>query len=300
MKLKTKKTIAIIVVVVLAVFIAGFYLFDNTTKGMIAYYAWKAMSSDSGKGSYGDINGIKLYYEVHGKGEPILLLHGGTVFIESFYLQIPPLAREFMVIAPDSRGHGRSGDTDSPLSYSAMASDMVQLLKKLGIPRAHVVGWSDGGIIGIDLALRHPEMVNRLVLIGANFDVAGLTAENVESTRKMTPDSPQFAEVRDFYNRIAPDPKHWPVLINKIRKMWLSQPHYSRQDLQRIKSPTLIIAGENDVIREAHTLEMSRFIKGSQHLIIPKASHLVPIEQYETVNREIIGFLKESGKPGRP
>jgi len=219
--------------------------------------------------------------------------YGGTVFIESFCRQIPALAREFMVIAPDSRGHGRSGDTDAPLSYRTMADDMVQLLRILNIPRAHIVGWSDGGIIGMDIALRHPEMVNRLVLIGANFDVSGLTAKNIESTKKLTPDAPEFAEVRDFYDRIAPEPKRWPVLIDKIKTMWLSQPHYSPNELRRIKSPALIIAGENDVIRESHTKEMARLIRGSRHLIVRGASHLVPIEKYETVNREIIGFLKD-------
>ena len=290
---KSKKILIIVIILVCAVCVGGFLALDKATNGILSYYSWKTTSSDSGKGTYSDINGITLYYEVHGKGEPLLLLHGGTAFIESFCRQIPALAREFMVIAPDSRGHGRSGDTDAPLSYRTMADDMVQLLKILNIPRAHIVGWSDGGIIGMDIALRHPEMVNKLVLIGANFDVSGLAAEYIESTKKLTPDAPEFAEVRDFYNRIAPEPKRWPVLIDKIKTMWLSQPHYSPNELRRIKSPALIIAGENDVIRESHTKEMARLIRGSRHLIVPGASHLVPIEKYETVNREIIGFLKD-------
>jgi pimeloyl-ACP methyl ester carboxylesterase len=295
MSSKSKKILIIVLILACAACAGGFFALDKATNGILSYYIWKTTSSNSGKGDYSEINGIAMYYEVHGKGEPLLLLHGGTVFIESFCRQIPALAREFMVIAPDSRGHGRSGDTDAPLCYRAMADDMVQLLEKLNIPRAHIVGWSDGGIIGIDLALRRPEMVDKLVLIGANFDVSGLTAESIEQMKKMTPYSSELAEVRDFYNRIAPDPTHWPVLINKIKGMWLSQPHYSRKELQKIKSPTLIIAGENDVIRTSHTLEMAGLIKRSRHLIVPGASHLVPIERHEIVNREIIGFLKEPG-----
>lgn len=287
------KKVAIALSILLIVFIAaGIFLVDTETRHVAAYYAWKTFSRDSGSGRHADVNGVRLYYEVHGAGEPLLLLHGGTAFIESFYRQIPALARQFMVIAPDSRGHGRSQDAGISLRYDLMASDMARLLDKLGIPSAYIVGWSDGGIIGIDLAIRRPRLVKKLVTIGANVRVDGLTAEALESIRTLGPESPMLAEVRQFYTFIAPRPEYWPVLVGRVRKMWLSQPNYSALELSRIQAPVLVIAGERDDIRREHTIEIARSIPGARYEIVAGATHQVPIEKSDLVNSEIIRFLK--------
>ncbi len=296
MKPLVKKLTIALVLLLVVIAAAGFFLVNTETGRVAAYYAWKTFSRDSGSGQYADVNGVRLYYEVHGKGEPLLLLHGGTAFIESFYRQIPALAREFMVIAPDSRGHGRSQDAGASLRYDLMASDMARLLDELGIPSAYIVGWSDGGIIGIDLAIRRPGLVKKLVAIGANVRVDGLTAEALESIRTLGPESPMLAEVRQFYTLVAPRPEYWPVLVGRVRKMWLSQPNYSARELSRIKAPVLVIAGEKDDIRGEHTIEIARSIPGARYEIVAGATHQVPIEKPDLVNGEIIRFLKGVAK----
>jgi pimeloyl-ACP methyl ester carboxylesterase len=296
-----KKRILIIVpLVIVAAAFAVYIALGKDTREILSYFAWKAFSADSGKGRYADVNGHSIYYEIHGHGEPLLLLHGGTAFIESFYMQIPALAKEFRVIAVDSRGHGRSPDSAKTLGYASMAADMAALLDSLGIRRAFVVGWSDGGIMGIDLAFRRPDLVKRLVAIGANYRADGLTAGEIEKTKTMTADDEGLAPVRDFYGYIAPDPGHWPVLVEKVKAMWLAEPQYTNAELARITAPALIIAGEHDMIRKEHTLEMSRLIRGSRCEIIPGASHRVPLEKPELINGMIISFLRGDGNQASP
>ena len=126
------------------------------------------------RGQYAEVNGIKMYYETLGEGPPLLMLHGVTVSSECWSWQLDPFARHFQVIVPDSRGHGRSTDSDQPFSYAVMASDVIELLKHLQIQSADLCGWSDGGIIGLHLAIHHPGVIKKQILVGANFDVNGL------------------------------------------------------------------------------------------------------------------------------
>ena len=126
------------------------------------------------KGHYAKVNDIKIYYETLGKGPPLLMLHGGTVSSECWSAQLEPFARHFQLILPDSRGHGRSTDSDQPFSYAVMASDMVELLNQLKIKSTLLCGWSDGGIIGLHLSIHHPGLIKRQILIGVNFHVNGL------------------------------------------------------------------------------------------------------------------------------
>ena len=171
---KTKIALIVVVVLVGAALATAFYRFNRSWVGLPAFYVWKAVSGKAHGGHYADINGIRIYYETYGTGRPVLVLHGGTGFIESVHYQISALAASRFVIAPDSRAHGRSSDSNQPLSYDLMANDMLKLLDKLNIAETDVVGWSDGGIIGLDLAMQHPERVRRLVVFGANYDVDGL------------------------------------------------------------------------------------------------------------------------------
>ncbi len=293
MNLTTKKKILIaIAALFIAIPIIGYLTIGRETRGLINYYAWKTFSKESGKGERAPINDITMYYEIHGSGKPLLLMHGGLVFIESFYNQIPALAKEFMVIAPDSRAHGRSSDTAQPLSYKQMAKDMASLLEKLKLKKVDIVGWSDGGIIGLDLAINRPDLVNKLVVIGTNFHTNGMTREGLDMTKKMSPDTAEIKPARDFYQRIAPEPARWPVFLEKVKNMWLTQPNYAPAELKRIKAPTLIILGEKDSIRKDHGEEMQRIIPGSKLLIIKGASHFVVMEKPEELNKAIINFLK--------
>jgi pimeloyl-ACP methyl ester carboxylesterase len=140
----------------------------------LVFTVWRAVSSEAHGGQYANINGVRIWYETYGSGPPVLVLHGGTGSLEDMHKQIRALAATRFVVALDSRGHGRSTDSDAPLSYTLMADDMLRLLDHLNIRQTDIVGWSDGGIIGLDLAMHHPERVGRLVAIGANYDVDGL------------------------------------------------------------------------------------------------------------------------------
>ncbi len=198
----------------------------------------------------------------------MLVLHGGLAALETMHYQISDLAADHLVIAPDSRGHGRSTDAPGPLHYDQMADDTVVLMDRLHIARADVVGWSDGGIIGLDLALRYPRRVGRLVAIGANFDVAGLVDPNPPK-----PSEPIIASLGGFYRRISPTPGHWPAFYDKVTAMWAREPHFALADLTAISAPVLVIAGEHDAIRRDHTDALARAIPGARELIIAGADH---------------------------
>jgi pimeloyl-ACP methyl ester carboxylesterase len=172
------------------------------------------------------------------------------------------------------------------LSYSLMSDDMLKLLDHLQIDRVDVVGWSDGAIVGLDLAMRHPERIRRLVAISANYDVDGLLESPI-----LHSEIPR-APLR--YKLLARKPVRWPALYRKVATMW-TQLHYTPYDLGHIKAPTLIIAGEFDVMKREHSARLAKAISGSQEVIIQGATHAVPIEKPEIVNRHIMEFLVASG-----
>ncbi|MBI1814016.1 MAG: alpha/beta hydrolase [Deltaproteobacteria bacterium] len=271
----------------------GFCALNRLAFGIPAFYLWKAVSRTAHGGRYAEINGVRIYYETFGAGAPVLVLHGGTAFHESMHYQIRALVQSHFVIAPDSRGHGRSTDGEEPLSYARMADDMLKLLDDLQVGKADIVGWSDGGIIGLDLAMRHPERVGRLVAIGANYNVTGV--EHLPPA-DASPDAAEVADLRDFYARVAPDPAHWPIFYRKVVAMWRSQPSYTLDDLAQIKTPTLVMAGEFDDIKREHTDALAKAIPGSRKYIVKDATHLAPLEQPDAVNRAIGEFLGSSDR----
>jgi len=233
---------------------------------------------------------VSIYYETYGAGPPVLVLHGGLGTVESMSYQIRALAASHFVVAADSRGHGRSTDSNAPLSYSLMSDDMLKRLDHLQIDRVDVVGWSDGGIIGLDLAMHHPERVRRLVAISANYNVDGF----LESPTL----GPKIPRAPLRYRLLAPDPAHWPELCRKVVAMWQTQPHYTPNDLGHIKAPTLVMAGEFDIIKREHTDQLAKAIADSQEVIIQDGPHTVPNEKFEIVNSYILKFL-DGWKPSR-
>ena len=190
---------------------------------------------------YASVNGLTMYYELHGDGPPLLLLHGGTGSIPEAW--IPHFSPRFRVVAPEFMGHGRTADAmDRPFHYHDLAEDMTELMRQLEIERAVIVGYSDGGIIGLDMAIHHPERVARLVTTGANTRVDGYTAENNEWIRTF---DPAAVAVSGAYARLSPDgPKHWPVLLARLKPMWTVEPHFTFEELRRIEVPSLIIVGD--------------------------------------------------------
>jgi pimeloyl-ACP methyl ester carboxylesterase len=219
---------------------------------------------------YASINGLTMYYEVHGDGPPMLLLHGGTGSIPEAW--IPHFSPRFRIVAPEFMGHGRTADAmDRPFHYHDLAEDTTELMRQLEIERAVIVGYSDGGIIGLDMAIHHPERVTRLVTTGANTRVDGYTAENSEWIRTF---DPAAVAVSGAYARLSPDgPEHWPVLLARLKPMWTVEPHFTHEELGRIEAPTLIIIGDGDIITPEHAVEMFRTIPDARLCVVPDAGH---------------------------
>lgn len=276
-----------IVVVLIAGAIFGFNQIDKSNFGVPRFYAWRMLSGEFHGGRRANVNGVSIYYETYGSGPPVLLLHGGMGFLESMHYFIPALVSTHLVIAVDSRAQGRSTDSSAPISYALMGEDMIKLMNALGIPQADVIGWSDGGIIGLDMAMKHPGRVRRLIAIGANYDVSGIPPKELDPSAIRA-----FAEqVRPFYTNIAPDPGHFAIMVKKITDMGTTQPHYTLAELGRIRARTLIVAGDHDMILRKHTDSLAHAIPGAKEIIVPDATHFGPLEMPQVYETLAVNFL---------
>ncbi len=251
----------------------------------------------AGPGAYAAVHGLRMYYEVYGQGPPLLLLHGGLQTISSsFSKQIPAFAESHRVIAVEQMGHGHTADTGRELTYRVMAEDTAELLRQLKLTAVDVVGWSDGGIIGLVLAAHHPELVRRLIVAGANIRPDGCTADFLAHVRALKPeDMKGFA--RQEYDKSSPDgPAHFPVVFRKVQNLWLTAPTSADIDdgqLGRIQAPTMILVGDHDIIRLEHTLEIYKHIPHAQLCILPGTSHNTLDRRSEWVNPIVLSFLAE-------
>jgi len=244
-------------------------------------------------GHYASLNGIRMYYETYGKGPALVLLHGGAGSGAQFEHQIPALSARFHLIVPDACAQGRTSDRPGPLTYHAMAEDVRALLDRLHVRRADLLGWSDGGVVALDLAMHHPERVDRVITFGANFRADGLNAPDVAWNRSAT--AADFGEgMRAFYVSVAPDTTHYEAAMNKVIALWRDEPNWNAGDLARIRARTLVVAGEHDVVRTDHTEALARAIPGATLWIVPGASHSVLQEQPAVVNPRIVTFLTTS------
>jgi pimeloyl-ACP methyl ester carboxylesterase len=245
------------------------------------------------EGKRAKVNGIEMYYEVFGEGEPLLLIHGGAATIESWYEQIPAFSKKFKVIAVDGRGHGRTPDGEGPINFKVMAADYAALLKHLGIEKVSIVGWSDGGVTGLEMAMSNPDLVKKVVTLGAHSRPEGMTEEFKAGVEGSSPDN--FPPILvGGYKALSPDgPDHWPVVFEKLKTMWLTLPNYQDSDLRGIRSPVLLVVGENDIVREEESKRMASLIPNARLKVLKGASHYSPVEIPETVNELILGFLAE-------
>ena len=236
-----------------------------------------ACSGVGGDGHLARIHGIRMYYETHGHGPPLLLLHGGCGNGMQFSKQVPAFQSSHRLIVPDCCAQGRSTDRPAPLTYHAMAEDMIALLDKLNVRRVDIMGWSDGGDIGLDLAIHHPDRVNHLVTFGANFMPEGLNPQDVEWNNTATAES--FGPgMKEDWTRLNPEPAHYEQAMNKIIAMWRTQPNFSLAQLHSIRAKCLICAGDHDRIRPDHTEQLAHAIPGAQQMIVANASNSALIE----------------------
>ena len=271
----------------------------TTSARLAAVLALALVSTDScgtrktaGGGHYAEIRGLRMYYEQHGSGSPLLLLHGGSGNGMQFEHQVPAFASTHRLIVPDCRAQGRTTDKPGPITYHDMAEDMIALLDKLHVKRVDVMGWSDGGDIGLDMAMNHPDRVGHLVTFGANFRADGLEEQYVAWVRDATADS-FGAGMRDGWTKLNPQPEHYAEAMNKLLAMWRTQPQWTDADLGRIRAKVLVCAGEHDMVRSDHTAALARAIPGAQVWIVPGASHSAMIERPDLVNPKVLEFLSQ-------
>ena len=243
--------------------------------------------------SYVDVKGVDTYYEAHGSGDPLLLLHGGLVDGDSFAQQTPVFAEQSRVIVPDRRGHGRTPDVEGPISYDLMADDTIAVMDALGTGPAHLVGWSDGGNVGLLVAIKRPDLVRRLVTIGSNFSADGLTNEAAATFKPDTPTS-AVPVMHEMWKVNAVDPDRFDAVLEKMQGCWFDYA-IPRADLARIAAPTLVMVGDDDIAKFEHTIELFEAIPDAQLAVIPGASHVVPIEKPELVNQLVLDFLAAEG-----
>ncbi len=227
------------------------------------------------------IRGISLYVEEYGKGEPLLLLHGNGGSIANFACQIPYFEKKYHVIAVDSRAQGQSADSGDSLSFEMMADDFSVLLDSLHVDSCYVLGWSDGGINGLMLAMRHPEKVKKLAITGANL-WPDTTAINPVDYKWMASAYEELGRQQQ-----TPDIKN----TRKLILLDLTEPHITKGQLQKIQCPTLVIGGDRDIILTEHTVCIARSIPDSYLWIIPGSGHATLVDFKDQFNKEVGNFF---------
>jgi pimeloyl-ACP methyl ester carboxylesterase len=242
----------------------------------------------SGKTGLAPVNGIKLWHGEYGHGAPVILVHGGLANANYWGLLVRALAPHYRVIVMDSRGHGRSTRDARPYGYDLMADDVIGLMDYLKIDKAALVGWSDGAIIGLDIALRHPGRLTKLFAFAANSDPSAV--KDVEHDPVF---SAFIARARKEYETLSPTPKEYDAFLKQIEKMWDSEPHWNAQTLHTITVPTWIVDADHDeAIKRENTLFMADNIPGSGLLIQPQVSHFSFLQDPAQFNADVLHFLQ--------
>jgi len=228
-------------------------------------------------------DGVKLYYEVHGKGEPLLLVHGNGGSTADFVAQMPFFKKRYRVIAMDSRDQGRSADSPGPITYEKMADDLASLLDHLQVGPVNVLGWSDGGIEALLLGIRHPAKVKKIASMAANLEPSedAIHAEVLAAVKTMIASTPASANETPQGRREL-----------KLTRLLLEEPHIPLTALEAIAAPTLILASDHDVIRDEHTVAIYRHIPNAQLVIFPNATHMVPFDEPAAFNEAVDRFFR--------
>jgi pimeloyl-ACP methyl ester carboxylesterase len=235
-----------------------------------------ASATEPNQGKYAEVNGLQMYYEVHGQGKPLVLLHGAFGTAESWGHVLPTLTKARQVILIEQQGHGHTPDRDTPLSYDQMAEDTAALLKQINVSGADVFGYSDGGVVGLRLAMKHPELVGKLAVLGSNTGSLSATYDKASYEQFLSlPDDFAPPVLKDPYDRVAPDKSKWPVLVEKIKELGRDFPGFPEEEVKTIQAPTLIMQGDHDGVRPEHGVEIMRMIENSQLAIFPGADHFV-------------------------
>lgn len=243
--------------------------------------------ANRGAGGYAVVNGLEMYYEIHGTGRPLVLLHGAYMTIDMFGKVLPLLAEDRQVIAVELQGHGHTADVDRPLSYEQMADDVAALLRHLEIEEADIFGYSMGGGVALQIAIRHPEVVRKLVVASASYTSDGMHPELLEMIPSIVPEAFAGSPVDEAYLRTAPNPEDFPNLVAKLKRLDMEPFAWPPEHLRAIEAPTLIVVGDSDAISLEHAVEMFRLLGGgvmgdlaglprSRLAVLPGTTHFVP------------------------
>jgi pimeloyl-ACP methyl ester carboxylesterase len=249
---------------------------------------------------YAPVNGLRMYYEVHGQGatgRPLVLLHGGLLTIElSFGNLLPELAAGRQVIATELQGHGRTADIERDLEPGLLAGDVAALLDHLGVGQADVLGFSLGGTVAVQLALDHPDRVGRLIPVSVSFASDGNHQEISDPARHATstrmPTEEDFRQMREAYMRVAPDPGHFDVFWAKVGQAANGFKGWTPGELGSITAPTLLVFGDHDFVRLEHAVQVHGLIPGAQLAVLPGATHVGVLRRADLVVPLVNGFLR--------
>lgn len=237
-----------------------------------------------------DIDGLAVFCETEGDGEPIVLLHGGLADNSTWAAQFAGLSPSRRVVAPERQAQGHTPDRPGPLTYQAMTDQTVAFLVALGLGPVDLLGWSDGGMVGTLIAAAHPELVRTLTVTGSGFSSAGYVPGAMEALVALSPDDDEMLMFTAMYAQASPDgPDHFPEVWEKMRTMW-AEPFDWTAAVQRIAAPTLVIVGDDDYVSVEHTQEFSRLVGNGQLAVVPGASHSVPMERPDLFNRLVLDF----------
>jgi len=245
------------------------------------------MTNATPQTGYAPVNGLEMYYEIHGAGEPLVVLHGAYMTIDAMGEVVPELAKTRQVIGVELQGHGHTADADRPLTYEQMADDVAALMRHLGIEQGDVFGYSMGGGVALQVAIRHPELVRKLVVASVSYTSDGMHPELLAMFPTITPEVFAGSPIEEAYLRTAPNPEDFPTLVAKLKQLDMQPYAWPPEDIQGISAPTLFIIGDSDAIRLDHAVEMFRLLGGgvpgdlaglpkSQLAVLPGTTHFVP------------------------
>ena len=265
---------------------------------------------------YAPVNDLSMYYEVHGDGPALVLLHGAYLTADTMGPLATGLARIRQVIVPEMQGHGRTADVDRPITYQQMGDDVAGLIRELGLEQPDVVGYSMGGAVALQLAIRHPEAVRRLVVASAGFRYDAMAAEAIAMFPSITPEMFAGSPRETEYLRVAPNPGDFPTLVDKLKTLHTTDFAWPEEEIRGIAAPTLIVLGDSDGFRLEHAVEMFKLRGGgvmgdlsampeSQLAVLPGTSHLNPpgsglLDRAEWLLAMISPFLDPPPPPQAP
>jgi pimeloyl-ACP methyl ester carboxylesterase len=263
--------------------------------------------SDDIRGNYAEVNGLNMYYEIHGTGQPLVLLHGAYMTIDLMGEIVPALAGSRQVIAVELQGHGHTADIDRSLSYELMADDIAALIEHLALEKADLFGYSMGGGVALQVAIRHPEVVRKLVVASASYTSEGMHPGLLEMIPTLTPEAFAGSPIEEAYLRSAPNPDDFPTLVAKMKRLDMEPFAWPAEDIGGIAAPTLLIVGDSDAIRLEHAVELFGLLGGgvmgdlvglpkSQLAVLPGTTHFVPagsgvLERANWLQSMIVPFL---------